>query len=67
MTGKGLKTKLVMTFVMMVILAMCLQSMIFLFLGIRAAIKEDVSWSTRVLQAFANISSLHGDGERDRQ
>jgi len=66
MTEKGLKTTMVMTVAMMVVMAMCLQSLVFIFLGVRSAIKEDVAGVGRMLQSFANISSLYGDEERPR-
>ncbi len=53
MTEKKFKTKIVLTFATMLIMAMLLQSLIVMFLGVRASIREDVSWARQSLQRAA--------------
>lgn len=53
MTEKKFKTKIVLTFATMLILAMLLQSIVVIFLGVRASIKEDVAWARKTLQHAA--------------
>ncbi|KJS01776.1 MAG: hypothetical protein VR65_07590 [Desulfobulbaceae bacterium BRH_c16a] len=66
MTETGLKTRIVLVFAMMLAIAMFLQSIVVVFLGVRAAIKEDVLWSKRFLQQIvvsAPLAGEKGDGE----
>ncbi|MBU1564056.1 MAG: hypothetical protein KJ630_00340 [Proteobacteria bacterium] len=67
MTGKGLKANIFMTFAMMLVMAMCLQSIVFLFLGVRAAVKEEVAWGKRTLQSFAMFAEYTTDGREEKQ
>ncbi|MFH0781618.1 MAG: ATP-binding protein, partial [Pseudomonadota bacterium] len=67
MTGKGLKTKIIVTFAIMLILAMCLQSIVFIFLGVRTSIREDVLLAKKALQSFAIFATYMGDGKAERQ
>lgn len=67
MTGKGLKTKITITFAIMLILAMCLQSIVFIFLGVRASIREDVLLAKNTLQSFARFATYMGNGKAERQ
>lgn len=67
MTGKGLQTKIVVTFAVMLILAMCLQSIVFIFLGVRASVREDMVFAKNTLQSFAKFATYLGDGRAERQ
>lgn len=68
MLGKGPKTRIVSTFAMMLILAMCLQSIVFIFLGVRSAVREDVTLASFTLQALSRFATYHGEGkEEERQ
>jgi hypothetical protein len=53
MTEKKIKTKIVLTSVTMLVLAMLLQSIVVMFLGVRASIQEDVAWASQSLQNAA--------------
>ena len=67
MVGKSLKVRIVMTFVTLLAMAMCMQSMIFLFLGVRSAVKDDIAWAMNTLQSFADISASRDDVQEERQ
>ncbi len=43
MTEKNIKIKIVLTFGTMLVLAMLLQSIVVMFLGVRSSIREDVT------------------------
>lgn len=53
MTEKKFKTKIVLTFAIMLVLAMLLQSIVVMFLGVRTSIREDVAWARQSLQHAA--------------
>lgn len=53
MTEKKFKTKIVLTFATMLIMAMLLQSLVVMFLGVRTSIREDVAWARQSLQRAA--------------
>ncbi|MDK9709496.1 MAG: ATP-binding protein [Desulforhopalus sp.] len=68
MIGKGPKTGIMLTFALMLVLAMCLQSVIFIFLGVRSAVREDVSLASFTLQALSRFATYHGGGnDEERQ
>lgn len=53
MTEKKFKTKIVLTFATMLVMAMLLQSIVVMFLGVRTSIREDVAWARHSLQHAA--------------
>jgi signal transduction histidine kinase len=53
MTEKKFKTKIVLTFATVLVLAMLLQSVVVMFLGVRTSIREDVAWAKQSLQRAA--------------
>jgi len=68
MTEKSLKTRIVVTFATMLVMAMFLQSIVLLFLGVRAAIHEDVAWAQRSLQAAATLATrMQGRGKEKQE
>ncbi|EKD33829.1 MAG: histidine kinase [uncultured bacterium] len=58
MTETGLKTRIVFTFAIMLALAMFLQSIVVMFLGVRESIREDVIWAKRFVQSVAASAPL---------
>jgi hypothetical protein len=67
MSGKDLKIKIMIVFAMMLGLAMCLQSIIVIFLGVRASISENVAWTNRTLQSFAMFATYLADSKSEMQ
>lgn len=53
MTEKKFKIKIVLTFATVLIMAMLLQSIVVMFLGLRTSIREDVAWARQSLQRAA--------------
>ncbi len=65
MADKNYKIKIVVTVATMLVLAMLLQSIVALFLGLRTSIREDVAWAGQTLQLVAvsppiTLSSAEG-------
>jgi signal transduction histidine kinase len=58
MTETGLKTRIVFIFAMMLALAMFLQSIVVMFLGVRDSIREDVMWARGLVQTVAASAHL---------
>lgn len=67
MTEKSLKTRIVVTFATMLVMAMFLQSLVLLFLGVRGAIHEDVAWAQRSLQAAATLATRMQGRSKEKQ
>lgn len=61
MSEKNVKIRIVLTFATMLILAMLLQSIVVLFLGVRTSIREDVTWARQVLHSYAIADIVHSD------
>ena len=61
MTGKNFKIRIVLTFATMLILAMLLQSIVVIFLGLRASIREDVTWARQTLLNEAVSATLNAE------
>jgi two-component system, NtrC family, sensor kinase len=61
MTEKKFKFKIVLTFATMLVMAMLLQSMVVMFLGVRASIREDVAWAKKTLQHAAVSAEANED------
>lgn len=65
MTEKNIKIKIVVTFATMLVLAMLLQSIVSIILGVRNSIREDVAWARQTLQHVTASSTLNREsGER---
>lgn len=59
------KIRIVITFAIMLIVVMLLQSIVVMFLGVRASIREDVTWARQTLQREAISVTLSAEsGER---
>ena len=59
MTEKKFKTKIVLTFSTMLVMAMLLQSIVVMFLGVRTSIREDVAWARQSLHHAAVSASAN--------
>lgn len=57
MTETGLKIKIVVIFATLLAIAMLLQSLVVVFLGVRAAIREDTVWAQHFLEMIAAPAS----------
>lgn len=58
MLKKNFKIRVVLTFVTMLVMAMMLQSIVVMFLGVRAFIQEDVAWAVDALERETLASEL---------
>jgi two-component system NtrC family sensor kinase len=61
MTEKNLKIRILLTFATMLILAMLLQSIVVLFLGVRASIRQDVACARQILQSVGGGVTFNGE------
>ena len=53
MKDNNFKIRMVLILVTMVVMAMLLQSIVIIFLGMRSSIREDVAWARKTLQSEA--------------
>jgi hypothetical protein len=67
MTEKNLKIKIVFTFATMLVMAMLLQSIVVMFLGVRTSIREDVAWARQILQREAVSATFSWENEDRRE
>lgn len=66
MTEKNVKVRIVLTIATMLTLAMLLQSIVVMFLGIRTSVREDVAWARQVLEkrlVSTMPMEVRGEGE----
>ena len=66
MTEKNVKVRIVLTIATMLTLAMLLQSIVVMFLGIRTSVREDVAWARQVLEkriVSTILAELSSEGE----
>lgn len=61
MTEKNFKIKIVLTVATMLVLAMLLQSIVVIFLGVRTSIRQDVAWARQALQGVENSVPVNGE------
>jgi hypothetical protein len=62
MTEKNFEIRMVLTFATMLVMAMLLQSIVVMFLGVRTAIREDVAWAMQIQQREAFSATIMWEG-----
>lgn len=67
MTDKKIRIKTIMTFAIMLIMAMFLQSIVVIFLSVRTSIREDVMWARQLLQREAFSATIKGEGSENKE